>query len=99
MNTKGVALANALEIAVDALCPGDKDGTWDEAAVAMLASLKLQGWTVAPANWLDALREAQPHVCGLLCPSAKKTGEEWTHVALCERLTTLSAAPDPVRPK
>ena len=47
MNDKGEAIAAALEIAVDALCPGDRDGTWSEGAAAFLVSLKAQGFTVS----------------------------------------------------
>ena len=38
----------------------------------------------------DALRAllstAQPIVCGALCPSVKRTEEEWTHSKLCAAL-------------
>jgi hypothetical protein len=34
-----------------------------------------------------ALSQAQPIVCGALCPSVKRTGDEWEHVALCRATT------------
>jgi len=32
------------------------------------------------------LSEVAPIVCGTLCPSVKKTGTEWPHVDLCQRI-------------
>jgi hypothetical protein len=36
----------------------------------------------------DALKLAAPHVCSYLCPSVKRTGEEWTHTETCQAITT-----------
>lgn len=36
-----------------------------------------------------ALREAQEVVCEALCPSVKRTGDPWTHVALCQTLSRM----------
>jgi hypothetical protein len=35
----------------------------------------------------EALKLAAPHVCSNLCPSVKRTGEEWTHVETCQAIT------------
>lgn len=35
----------------------------------------------------DALQMAAPHVCSNLCPSVKRTGEEWTHTETCQAIT------------
>ena len=31
----------------------------------------------------ELVRQAQPHVCSLLCPSVKARHELWTHTKLC----------------
>jgi len=36
-----------------------------------------------------AAREAQPHICSLLCPSTKREVEEWQHSELCKKLRAL----------
>lgn len=44
-----------------------------------------------------ALRLAAPHVCSLLCPSTKRTGDEWTHVELCKAISAaIDSAPSPL---
>lgn len=40
---------------------------------------------------VEALEAVREDVCGLLCPSTKKTGEEWTHVPKCEAITAALA--------
>jgi len=42
----------------------------------------------------QALTIAAPHVCSLLCPSTKKTGEPWTHSGPCLVVTGVLSAPD-----
>lgn len=34
-----------------------------------------------------ALKSAQPHLCSNLCPSVKRTGEDWTHSHECVAVT------------
>ena len=42
---------------------------------------------------IRALDMAQPIVCSMLCPSVKKTGEEWSHVQKCDSISlTLRTA-------
>lgn len=42
---------------------------------------------------IRALEMAQPVVCSMLCPSVKKTGEEWLHVQKCDSISlTLRTA-------
>jgi len=42
---------------------------------------------------IRALEIAQPIVCSMLCPSVKKTGEEWSHVQKCDSISlTLRTA-------
>lgn len=48
----------------------------------------------APSGWRELASAAQEAVCSALCPSVKKTGEPWTHVELCERLSAAAAEPD-----
>ena len=43
----------------------------------------------------NALAAVSEDVCGLLCPSVKKTGEEWSHVPKCQ---AISAALSPTPP-
>lgn len=43
----------------------------------------------------ELVRQAQPHVCSLLCPSVKARHELWTHTKLC---LNMQAALTPAAP-
>lgn len=45
----------------------------------------------AAPDLLEALETAASHVCSLLCPSVKRTGEEWTHSKECEQVRAAIA--------
>lgn len=60
--------------------------------IQLLCDLRAHGVdkVTARVNELkEALKLAAPHVCSNLCPSVKRTGEEWTHTETCQ---TISAA-------
>ena len=46
--------------------------------------------TVSPCTGAlhSLLRRCAPHICGLLCPSVKRESASWTHVDLCNEITT-----------
>jgi len=39
----------------------------------------------AAPDLYEALEKAAPHLCSSLCPSVKRTDEEWSHVPECEK--------------
>lgn len=49
------------------------------------------GLQAAAPDLLTELVSAQEHVCSLLCPSVKKTGDEWTHSERCKAITAAIA--------